>query len=263
MRHLVLAIGLLVSFSSLAWGQEPETSAFYRERATALWHQANYEGAIASYTRAIEIDEASRKTRQASETDLNLLAGAYTSRAQVRRMLGNFDGALADNDKSIELRPQLAEAFYQRGVTHKMAGDPRSAVSDYTEAIRLDSRFARAYIARGFARNELNDAAGSLKDYDVGIELDPKDAQAYFFRGVSRANSHDYAGALNDYGKIIEINPRDPMGYRLRGLMFLVLGRDSEAEKDLREYLRLDPAGKVELEKLVNQIKAHRKADSW
>src|SRR5947207_15924160 len=50
----------------------------------------------------------------------------------------------------------------------------------------------------------------------------------------------DRARSFADYSKMIKLNSNNALGYRLRGVLFLVLGRDSEAEP-LTRYLQLRP----------------------
>ena len=258
-RILILSIGLLVVLTVSCWGQEANTPNFYLERGTLLWHRADYDGAISNYTKAIEIDEAKVKAGHADEPDLKRLASTYLIRAKVRRVCRRFDGALADIDRSLQIRPNWAEAYYERGFTYKMAGDANMAVAEYAKAIDINPKYARAYIDRGYARNDLGDSKGALNDFDTGIEIDPTDVQAYFFRGVIRNNRLDHAGAIADYTKMIELAPYHPRGYELRGVLLFALGRPAEAERDLTRCLQLNPEDRPRIEDILNRIKKERK----
>ncbi|MEI6863506.1 MAG: tetratricopeptide repeat protein, partial [Candidatus Omnitrophota bacterium] len=51
---------------------------------------------------------------------------------------GNFDRALSDFNKAIELYPKFADAYNARGSAYKYKGDLERALSDYNKAIELN-----------------------------------------------------------------------------------------------------------------------------
>jgi tetratricopeptide (TPR) repeat protein len=61
--------------------------------------------------------------------------GAYTSK-------GDYDKAIADCDKAIELKPKNAAAYDNRGNVYQAKGDHDRAISDYDKAIELDPKDA-------------------------------------------------------------------------------------------------------------------------
>ena len=51
--------------------------------------------------------------------------------------LGDYDLAIADYNKAIELMPDLAEAYYNRGVARKMKGEKEEAIRDFERFLEL------------------------------------------------------------------------------------------------------------------------------
>ncbi len=256
-RYLILSAALLLPFSSV-FTQQPSTATFYIERGAFLWHHADYEGAISSYTRAIEIDEETMRVPQAHKPVASRLANTYLTRAEVRSVCRIFEGAFADIDRALQLLPRWAEAYYRRGFIYQMSGDANDAVIQYSKAIDIDPRHARAYKDRGYSRSDIGDLDGALNDYDTSLKIDPTDVQAYFFRGATRSDRRDYAGAIADYSRMIELAPNNALGYQMRGLLFLVMGSDSEAESNLTKYLQLRPDDKSGIKLQIDRIKARR-----
>ena len=67
---------------------------------------------------------------------------AYCNRGSARRRLADYEGAIEDLTRAIELRPDYALAYNNRGYARMRSGDPEGAIDDYGEAIRLgDSGF--------------------------------------------------------------------------------------------------------------------------
>ena len=64
---------------------------------------------------------------------------------------GDYDGAIADFTKAIELNPQLAEPYNNRGTARLHKHDLDGAIADYAKAIELNPQFADAYSNRGLS----------------------------------------------------------------------------------------------------------------
>jgi tetratricopeptide (TPR) repeat protein len=59
--------------------------------------------------------------------------------------LKDSQGAIADFDKTIELKPKFAQAYGDRGDTKSRLGDDKGAIVDYDRAISIDSNNADYY----------------------------------------------------------------------------------------------------------------------
>jgi tetratricopeptide (TPR) repeat protein len=78
-------------------------------------------------------------------------------------------------------------------------GQYQKAIDDYTKAIELNSKNAGAYYNRGIAYNDLGQYQKAIDDYTKAIELNPKDAGAYGNRGVAYALQKSPTAACGDF----------------------------------------------------------------
>ena len=62
---------------------------------------------------------------------------------------GDLDGALADFNKAIELKPDYVNAYDARGNVRSKKGDLDGALADYNKAIGLNPTNFNAYDNRG------------------------------------------------------------------------------------------------------------------
>jgi tetratricopeptide (TPR) repeat protein len=68
------------------------------------------------------------------------LAEAYRSRGIAYAKRREYDQAIADYDKAIDLDPKNAKAYYQRGYVYDIEGKHDRAMADYNKAMELLSR---------------------------------------------------------------------------------------------------------------------------
>ena len=79
-------------------------------------------------------------------------------------LLGQFEKAIADYGRSLELRP-TADAYYNRGLAYRNLSEFAAAIADYDRAIELDGRHARAWNNRGNALYLLGDFVAAIESY--------------------------------------------------------------------------------------------------
>jgi len=135
----------------------------------------------------------------------SLSASEYFNRALKKQNQGDKQGAIADYNESIRLKPDFAEAYNNRGIAKDDLGDKQGAIADYNEAIRLKPDYAEAYNNRGNAKYDLGDKQGAIADYNEAIRLKPDFAEAYYSRGLIKEERGEKQEALADFRKAAEL----------------------------------------------------------
>jgi tetratricopeptide (TPR) repeat protein len=130
---------------------------------------------------------------------------AYIGRGNARDDSGDSRGAIADYDRALKIDPNNASAYYNRGVTQSRLGDNQAALSDFNQALKINPNYASAYNNRGIIRNSLGDKDGALADFEQAIKLNPNLPQAYGNRGNVRERLGDKQGAIADIQKAAEL----------------------------------------------------------
>ena len=66
---------------------------------------------------------------------------------------------------------QTAKDFFNRGKAEMGKGDWDGAIADFTKAIELNPKYAPSYVERGFAKEFKDDGGGAIIDFskDVGL----------------------------------------------------------------------------------------------
>ena len=68
--------------------------------------------------------------------------------------------------------------FSDRGNTRYAMGDYQSAIADYNRAIEIDPDYSQAYARRGWVFLGLDELAKAEADFDKALKLAPGDAYA-------------------------------------------------------------------------------------
>ena len=65
-------------------------------------------------------------------------ADDYVNRCIGKYRLRDYQGAISDFNKAIEINPQLAIAYYNRGLAKVKSGDTQGAIADWGKAIDIN-----------------------------------------------------------------------------------------------------------------------------
>jgi tetratricopeptide (TPR) repeat protein len=87
----------------------------------------------------------------------------------------DFDGAMADFNKAIELNTEDPFAFNNRGCLKNKLRDFLGAIEDFNKAISINPNYGYAYMNRGISKENLRDVSGACKDWNEatlnGVEV--------------------------------------------------------------------------------------------
>ncbi len=93
----------------------------------------------------------------------------FLSRAAVYAARGDYDLALTDLDRSIELDSSEVGAYNNRGVVFAALRDYDEAAADFDRALDLDAEFTLALSNRGVIRALQGDFPGAIADMEGAI----------------------------------------------------------------------------------------------
>jgi uncharacterized caspase-like protein/lipoprotein NlpI len=215
------------------------------------------KGAIAAYTRAIELDSgfilaylnrgvqyARKKALDKAIADYTAATGsedawvravAHTNRGITYLNLERSKEAMADFNAAIREAPTFARAYVERGKLRTADKDHDGALADFSAAIEHASDFAEAYAFRGDNyNNHQRDYPAAIRDFTRAIELTPNWAFAVAARGNAKLNNKDYDAALADVNKALDLQPDYAWALYIRGRVYERQGRTAKAKTDWR-----------------------------
>lgn len=121
----------------------------------------------------------------------------------------------------IEEKLRREEAIlYFKGVVYARKSQWDQAISDFNKALEINPGFAEAYISRGFAYRGKGQYDQAISDYNKALEINPRHAWVYYNRGLAYAYKGQDDQAISDYNKALEISPRLAVAYNNRAVAY-------------------------------------------
>ncbi len=214
--------GALVDFDK-AVNLSPNDAITYLNRARVK-KMLGIDNLAIDYKRAFELNEllldkclarfSYRNEEQYYEEALEYLDEAimmsppcdtlYFDRAEVKKKICDFTGAIADLNMVISLNPQHDDAYCYRGLFSFFLKDYIGAIIDYDFLVKKDPNEVSYYSNRAIVKSFFGDHYGAIADYDMAIHLNPNDTlvfRKYYNRMKEKEKIEDYEGAKVDYEK--------------------------------------------------------------
>ncbi len=168
-------------------------------------------------------------------------ADAYRVRSARRLSQAEYDLALADASKVIELTPNDPRGHYSRSVAYAGMGNHELVIRDATRAIQLAPNLAAAYFIRARAYDSLGKFNKAIADLDRAVELDPEVVIYHMSRGDCFWRRHKYDQARADYDAVLQLRPSSPYALERRGAVRIERGDFDGGLADLQTAIHLDP----------------------
>lgn len=192
---------------------KPDYENAYCNRGKVEEANGDLGAALVDYNKAVELDpklvdpkwqqsltEGIRKQKSAkNETPPQLAQQSQGERN---------GGQQQSTPESVSLaQVEEAQQAYSRGLEKRSDGDWDGAIAEYSRAIDLNPNYAEAYCNRGNMKYANGDISGALADFNKAIKLTPDYAQAYFDRSQAKQAKGDLNGARADYYRAVNLNP--------------------------------------------------------
>ena len=205
----------------------PDAPAVHSLHGDVLLDAEQPEAAEAEYRKALVGNETSSAAR------INL--------AEVLRLQGKFDEAIAQLRDALRLDPKSAAAHTDIGLILRAQGKVDEAVAEYRAAISLDPDWTDAH--NGLAvtlagQGKMDQAADAFREI---IRVDPDSTIGHYNLATALANLDRDVEAAAELREVIRIYPNHYNARFNLGELFRLEAKYDEAAKQFREYIRLAP----------------------
>lgn len=126
---------------------------------------------------------------------------------------GEFNKAIENFTKSIELKNDWEIPYFYRAVSYQALEEFDNAMIDYSKALSINDRMTDAYYNKAkitLSRKDIPnpDINKAIEDLNKALELDEKFVDALFAMAAAYKKLEDYHKALEYLEKLLEIEPQ-------------------------------------------------------
>lgn len=173
-----------------------ENAELYLNRGASHMNNRDHQAAIKEFSKIIDFYPS-----------WYFLWGAYYNRALNYEKLDNYELAVNDYTKSIELNPNESDTYYRRGwLLHNKFKKYKEAIFDYDNAIKLNPIDTPSYLFywRGKAKWGVNDFFSAIEDHKKVIKFEPNNLDAYFWLAMAHQQDEVLKGdPISPYEKSV------------------------------------------------------------
>lgn len=125
---------------------------------------------------------------------------------------GEFQSAIENIDKSLELKKDWEIPYFFRAVANQALENFNEAMIDYTKAIQINDKMTDAYYNRAkiiLTRKDIEnpDIARAVADLENALELDEKFIDALYAMAAAQKKLNNYEKSLEYLDRLLVIEP--------------------------------------------------------
>ena len=193
---------------SLAEGKAAEAKATFEELLQQYPQDADLQLFLGiSLLRLREPHAAEAAVKKALSIDPNHVE-AWTLLGWIdSEIRGDFDAAIKEYSKVVELRPDLPEAYNNLGVAQKRKGDLAKAADSFDKALKVKPDYTAAISNRGWVFAVQNRWSDARREFEKALTINPRDDGALYGLSQALREEKDYAGAQKALSQLIARSP--------------------------------------------------------
>jgi len=168
-------------------------------------------------------------------------ARAWSNRGKANFNQNEYENALADFTKAIELNPQYIPPLYNRGLAYIALDQYDLAITDLSQLIVYRPNHTRAYCSRSIARMKSAKIEQAFVDINQAIEKDSTYVAAYFQRGQLNVHKQLFQNAHQDYQHALTLDHQNVEALTNLGILYSQQGDYKKALSNFNHAIQLAP----------------------
>ena len=193
----------------------------YFNRSKAYEKKGDYEKAKEDYDQAIYLnpefgrEDSNNRGKKEHESELQRgkgrdpLTSEHFMRGNNYLEEDNYEQAIEEFSKVIDMYPDFDLAYSARGDAYHMKGEYDKAIADHNKVIDLNPNSASGYMGRGGAYLGKKDFDKALKELNKALQVEPDNTPAKITRAHVYIDIGDNKRAIAEFEAIIQENPND------------------------------------------------------
>jgi len=176
---------------------DPTYGIAYSNRGVAHARFGNQQAALEDFGKTIEIYMAKATKQYGRREDIpenkrKKYASAYGNRGIVYKNMGQYQRAIQDYNRALDLYPRYPRTLYNRAIAYQRLGEFELALADLNKAIELDQLLPEIYDARGVSYWNLGKYDLAIRNFEEAVSRNPDEPS--FQRNLREARKQRSAG---------------------------------------------------------------------
>lgn len=137
---------------------------------------------------------------------------------------GRFQNGIENINKSLELKNDWEIPYFYRAVAFQALENFDEAILDYTKALQLNEKMIDAYYNRAkilLSRKDIEnpDLTRAINDLEKALEFDPNFVEALYAMAAAQKKIGNFTNALTYLDRLLEIEPEAVHARALKKLL--------------------------------------------
>lgn len=180
----------------------------------------------------------------------------------------NYELAIKDFDKFIQMSDNPFDAQYLRGNAHYYNEQYVDAIKDYSEFLKSNPQNTDVMFSRALAKSELGDRYGAISDYEKIISLEGKVepkiykmSTVYNNKAYCLVQLNKYKEALPFVDKALKLDKSEAYIWDTRGEIYFNIGEYDKSIKDMNKALEIEESDNSYFIRGLAKIKLSKKSE--
>ncbi len=175
----------------------------------------------------------------------------YAKRSRAFQHLKDYDSALADISRAIEMSPNESDYYYRQA---RILSD-KKMIRESLDSIEIADQLSPNdkgtigykhwitgnFINTGYKKRKAGDLIGALEDYNLALRVNSDNGSSYYWRAQALVDSKDIASAYSDLKRSIQLDPDNYSAYRLMDWVLTQSSGWDEIIDYWGKYIALNP----------------------
>lgn len=167
-----------------------------------------------SYYMVVNSNKKTEETSNAKDSDE---IRSFLNSSNEAANQGNYDKALEDIQKAIEINASISDIYMQRANIYINISQYQKAIDDFTKALDLNKNLTQIYALRGHLYYQTEAYNQALSDYNNALKYTPDDADILIMRVNIYLMDQKYQQALDDINRLVKIQPNNGTYHKIGG----------------------------------------------
>lgn len=178
---------------------------------------------------------------------------------EIMQSMNNYDGAIIEFKKAVEMAPQQPGTHYKLGDAYWAISQWDAATKEFDAELANDPRSCLSHYKLGnIVLMQHGDPQSALDELNKSIAMCSELTDAREDRARALLRMDKYQDALPDLTAAVHANPNDPQPHFLLAQAYRSLGRTQEAQSEMQLFSKLEESARAATASRAQQVMQNR-----